>query len=58
MHPQAEQWVRMTRAVKEKKVPYGLTKAYELKNADRIRWRKIDGMTLIELNSANNPTPK
>ena len=56
--PQPEEWERIGRAVRDKKVPYGLTKAYELKNANRIKWRKIDGMTIIELNSARNPDPK
>jgi hypothetical protein len=53
---QPEEWERITRAAG--KLPYGLTKLYELKNANRIRWRTIDGMCLIELNSARNPAPK
>jgi hypothetical protein len=55
---QPEHWERQSRAIKEGKLPYGLTKLCELKRDGRIRHRKIDGIALIELNSARNPDPK
>jgi hypothetical protein len=47
------EWVRPRDALKV--FPGGLTKLYQMMNEGRVESRKVDGMRLVNLESAANP---